>query len=300
MSGITFNWSIIIDGDRRGIDEYLSKVIDPLLIQNCIITTLDKRYGPSFARNVGVKSLDCEFVCWLDADDAIDTENFIVVFNKLRSEGKSFWNKYDLVYTDSYDCDSHLKVISIRKKKFIHDLHCKHKNTELDPLLGVDFVYQMQFVRKETFLSVGGFDEQQILGEDVDLILRLSENSRDVNYFYLPVPVYYYRNNPNGRCNIAWGELRNQMERIYLESSVRQGFSFREYKYIGEFVLSEKHFQYMKGNESFNIKSLYDIYLPVDENNHAITRPYIEAFGPSSFSYGKINCKNSNRKGANL
>ncbi|MBU0577910.1 glycosyltransferase family 2 protein [Patescibacteria group bacterium] len=275
-SGIAFNWSIVIDGDKRDIDELLRQTIEPSLLQNCSITTLDKRYGPSFARNFGVKSLDCEFICWLDADDAINTQSFIVVFNELSSKEKSFCNKYDLVYTDSYDCDLHLKVMSIRKKKFIHDLHCKYKNTEIDPLLGVDFVYQMQFIRKEIFLSIGGFDEQRILGEDVDLILRISEKSRNVNFFHIPIPVYYYRDNIDGRCNIKWEELKYQMERVYLESSRRQNFPFREYRYIGEFGLYKKIFRHIKDNDHFSDNSLYDIYLPIDESNQIIHRPYIK------------------------
>lgn len=279
-SGILFNWGIVIDGDKRDVDDFLRQIIDPLLLPNCSIINLDRHYGPSFARNFGVKSLDCEFVSWLDADDAIDTQNFTIVFNELSSKDGSFWNKYDLVYTDSYDCDLHLNIVSIREKKFIHDLHCKYKNTEIDPLLGVDFVYQMQFIRKKTFLSVGGFNEQLIFGEDVDLILKISEKSRNVNFYYLQVPVYYYRDNPNGRCNIEWEKLKIQMEKVYLDSSQRQGFSFPEYEYIGEFVLFDDFLQYIKNNGSIAAKSLYDIYLPIDENNRIMTRPYIKAFAP--------------------
>ncbi len=275
-SGITFKWSIIIDGDERGIDRFLRQIIDPLLLQNSIITILDKRHGPSFVRNLGANSLDCKFICWLDADDAIDTQNFIAVYKELSLKEKFFWNKYDLVYTDSCDCNIHLKVISIRKKKIIHDLHCKYKNTEIDPLLGVDFVYQMQFIRKETFLSVGGFDEKKIFGEDVDLILRISEKSKKTNFFHLPISTYYYRDNPSGRCNIEWEELKNQMESIYLESSKRQNFSFYKYRYFGEFGLYKNIFRHMNDKEYFYNKSLYDIYLPINENNQTISRPYIK------------------------
>ena len=275
-SGITFQWSIVIDGDFRDIEDFLREIIDPLLLQNCFMTTLDKQYGPSFARNCGVKALDSKLICWLDADDAIDTKNFVVVFKELSSKQDSFWDNYDLVYTDSYDCDLYLNITSIRRKKVINDLHCKYKNTELDPLLGVDFVYQMQFIKKETFLSVGGFDEHLIYGEDVDLILRISEKSRNVNLFHMPISVYCYRDNPYGRCNTRWEELKNRMERVYLKSSKRQNLSFDEYRFMGTFCINENIFENLKGNDNFNHKSLYDIYLPINNSNQIIHRPYIK------------------------
>lgn len=275
-SGITFQWSIVIDGDFRDIEDFLREIIDPLLLQNCFMTTLDKQYGPSFARNCGVKALDSKLICWLDADDAIDTKNFVVVFKELSSKQDSFWDNYDLVYTDSYDCDLYLNITSIRRKKVINDLHCKYKNTELDPLLGVDFVYQMQFIKKETFLSVGGFDEHLIYGEDVDLILRISEKSRNVNLFHMPIPVYCYRDNPYGRSNTRWRELKYQMERIYLKCSKRQNLPFYEYRFMGTFCINENIFENLKGNDNFNHKSLYDIYLPINNSNQIIHRPYIK------------------------
>ena len=275
-SGIIFKWSIVIDGDFRDIEDFLREIIDPLLLQNCFITTLDKQYGPSFARNCGVKALDSKLICWLDADDAIDTKNFVVVFKELSSKQDSFWDNYDLVYTDSYDCDLYLNITSIRRKKVINDLHCKYKNTELDPLLGIDFVYQMQFIKKETFLSVGGFDEHLIYGEDVDLILRISEKSRNVNLFHMPIPVYCYRDNPYGRSNTRWEELKYQMERVYLKSSKRQNLSFDEYRFRGTFCINENIFENLKENDNFNHKSLYDIYLPINNSNQIMHRPYIK------------------------
>jgi len=275
-SGIIFKWSIVIDGDFRDIEDFLRGIIDPLLLQNCFITTLDKQYGPSFARNYGVKALDSKLICWLDADDAIDTKNFLVAFKELSSKQDSFWDNYDIVYTDSYDCDLYLNITSIRIKKLIHDLHYKYKNTELDPLLGIDFVYQMQFIKKETFLSVGGFDEQKIYGEDVDLILRISEKSRNVNFFHMPISVYYYRDNPYGRCNARWEELKHQMERVYLESAKRQNLFFHEYRYIGTFRINENIFRNLKENKNFSHKSLYDIYLPINKSSRIMQRPYIK------------------------
>ncbi len=276
--GITFDWSIIVDGDKRDVDVFLRQIIDPLLLQNTFISTLNKHCGPSFARNYGVKLLDCDFICWLDADDAIDPRNFITILTELNSKDKTFWDNYDLVYTDSYDCDSYLNVISTRKKKFIHNLHCKYKNTVFDPLLGVDFIYQLQFIKKESFSSVGGFNEQKILGEDVDLVLRISEMSKNVNFFHIPIPVYCYRNNPNGRSNVEWRKLKDQMERIYLESSRRQYFPIHGYKYIGEFSLSNGVFQHPICCDNTN-NPLYDIYLPLDETNRVILPLYVKYNG---------------------
>jgi len=275
-SGISFKWSIVIDGDRRHVDVFLKRNIDPLLWPNCAITILDQRYGQSVSRNIGVKALDCEYICWLDADDAIDSPNFLLLIKELSLREEFYWHNYDLIFTDSYDCDSRLTVISVRKKKLINRLHNEHKNTLLDPLLGVDFVYQMQFMKRKTFFSVGGFDEQLMTGEDVDLLLRILEISKNVNFFHIPIPVYYYRDNPNGICNSRWGELKQQMETIYLESSKRQSLSFREYKYIGAFGLYENIFRRIEDKHYWSHNSLYDIYLPVDERNRIIPKPYIK------------------------
>jgi GT2 family glycosyltransferase len=133
----------------------------------------------------------------------------------------------------------------------------------------------MQFIKRDTFLSVGGFNEQLILGEDVDLILRISERSKNINLFHIPIPVYYYRDSPDGRCNSRWEELKYQMERVYLESSKRQNLSFCVYKYIGAFALEENIFRYIKDDGYFSHNSLYDIYLPIDENNKIMPRSYV-------------------------
>lgn len=274
--GIPFKWSIVIDGDKRDVDVLLKQNIDPLLWPYCIITTFYEHRGPSIARNIGVEALDCEYVCWLDADDAIDSRNFFLLINTLTSKGKSYWDNYGLIFTDSYDCDSFLRIISVRKKKFIHSLHSKYKNTSLDPLLGVDFIYQMQFIKRKTFLSMGGFDERLMLGEDLDLILRISEISRKVNFFHIPIPVYYYRNNPNGTCNSRWEELKHKMEVLYLESSKRQNLSLRRFRFTGVFGLYENIFHHIEDKYYFSHKSPYDIYLPIDEGDCIMCRSYIE------------------------
>lgn len=276
--GITFEWSIVIDGDKRDVETFLKQIINPQLLQNCSIESLDKCHGPSFSRNLCVKALDCDFLCWLDADDTIDIRNFKCVINELKLKDKSFWDNYDLVYTDSYDCDSNLTITSIRKKRLIHKLHCKYKNTVFDPLLGIDFVYQMQIIRRKSFLSIGGFNEKQIYGEDVDLILRVSELSKRVNFYHIPLPVYYYRDNPNGRCNTIWEDLMHQMENVYLESSKRQNFSFREFKYSGPYILNKTNFCKLKSEQYLSKKPAYDIYQPFGMNNHLVRRSYIREF----------------------
>ena len=117
----------------------------------------------------------------------------------------------------------------------------------------------MQFIKKETFLSVGGFDEHLIYGEDVDLILRISEKSRNVNLFHMPITVYCYRDNPYGRSNTRWRELKYQMERIYLKCSKRQNLPFYEYRFMGTFCI----------NENFSVRSTQPIrWIPNTEIAH--------------------------------
>jgi glycosyltransferase involved in cell wall biosynthesis len=276
--GVSFQWSIVIDCADRDTHILLKNHIAPSLLPNCNITLLENHRGQSACRNIGVKELDCEYVCWLDADDMLDSRNLSRLVTELSTKEDFYWNNYDLVFTDSYDCDSDISVVAIRKKGFIYGLHKEHKNTLLDPLLGVDFVYQMQFLKRDTFLSLGGFNERLMVGEDVDLVLRLSEISRDINFFHIPIPAYYYRDNPNGICGTRWEELKRAMEAIYLKSAQRQNLPVSEFRFVGAFRLCENMFQYVSYDQKGDV-SLYDVYLNVAENGQIVPRPYIDMPG---------------------
>lgn len=267
---IPIKWSIVIDGDSRKLESLIDNHTESSVKKYITINRLKEKKGLSAARNIGVKECESDYICWLDADDAIDHENFQKVLNILRSR-REFLEHYDLIFTDSYDCDKNLSVKSIRKKELLYSLHYKLKNTVDDPLLGVDFIYQMQLIKRDAFLSIGGFNEKLSIGEDVDLLLRLSEASKKVNFHHLPIPVYYYRDNPTGICNSRWDELKKSMESIYTSSSKRQGYLFNEFRYHGTFSLSN-NMLVQKTNDGV---SLYDVYLPLDSGNQIQKRDYI-------------------------
>lgn len=278
-AGIQFEWSVTADGDKRHLEQTIRRKLLPEMRRFCTVATLDENCGQSKARNIAVRATDCEHVCWLDADDSFDVSNFArIVSGSLLEKAL---DRYDLVFTDSYDCDSRLKTMALRRKGFIHDLHTRFKATADDPLLCVDYVYQPQFLKKSTFLSAGEFDESLRLGEDVEFILKVAGLSREVNFLHVPTPTYLYRDNPNGICRSKWPGLRRQMESIYLQGLKRWRMRPTGVSYAGSYEIRNRRLQPSSG---ISRRPLFDVYLQVRRYGALHKPPYV--CGQSPFFSG--------------
>lgn len=161
---------IINDGStEKGAVQFLNKFTDVdtkvLHIENT---------GVSAARNYAIKHGNGEYILPLDADDCIDElflhETVAILDAMPEIEAVRTGVKY-------FGAINHEEILPIYSRRR-HLLQNLFFNTTL--------------FRKTSFLNVGGYDEQFLIGwEDWDLFLRLIENEEQV--FAIDRPYYFYR-----------------------------------------------------------------------------------------------------------
>lgn len=133
---------------------------------------LDKNYGPSYARNTGIKNATGKYIQFIDDDD-------LITFDKIRAQEKflsenlgtdviigwtqkAIWNDGELPKFD-------------KSKITLPDFD--QVNT-CGQLLGNNGFFQIgsALFKKSALAAINGFDENRWLIEDVDLYLRLLKN----------------------------------------------------------------------------------------------------------------------------
>ena len=177
---------IIVD---NGSTDNTSMVIVELVDRDQRIrgVILDDNQRPAGGRNAGVKAARSDLIAFLDADDEWLPGKLKTQVRLLDSFGD-----YDMVFSDSWIVN---KSVS---QKFSHMAPNKKviSNLTLSPVSDFEktyfvsgpvtrMIYTKSFInmstaliRKEIFLSLGGFDTDRFGTEDIDFWVRLSKNSR--------------------------------------------------------------------------------------------------------------------------
>lgn len=177
---------IIVD---NGSTDNTSMVIVELVDRDQRIrgVRLDDNQRPAGGRNAGVKAARSDLIAFLDADDEWLPGKLKTQVRLLDSFGD-----YDMVFSDSWIVN---KSVS---QKFSHMAPNKKviSNLTLSPVSDFEktyfvsgpvtrMIYTKSFInmstaliRKEIFLSLGGFDTDRFGTEDIDFWVRLSKNSR--------------------------------------------------------------------------------------------------------------------------
>jgi len=127
------------------------------------------------ARNAGVAQSDSEYLAFLDADDQLRPDA-LQQMTEAVSNMTASWCLVDI-------------------------LKCKPEGKEVQHtvipegnlyygILRDDFIRRGMFFRRDSFLSVGMYDEQMKYREDWDLNIRMFE--KGFPYSYIPEPLYLY------------------------------------------------------------------------------------------------------------
>ena len=170
-----------------------------------------------------------EYVLLLDSDDVLHPK----IVEKCI---KAFSDKVELVYTNHVKVSADRKsVIHERDKRVYQRLLAQYKGTLFDPLLHSTFIFHCQVIKRATFLRVGGFRTDLGYGDEVDMHLRLSELSPEVNFALVPESLYYYRDNPSSivRNQYLYTQLIAKIESIIVESAQRRGLDIVSAKRLG-------------------------------------------------------------------
>jgi len=212
--------------------------------------------GLCYARNDAIRMASGEYVLLLDSDDVLHpaiVEKCVQMFS----------DKVELVYTNHVKVSADRRtVIHERDKRVYQRLLAQFKGTLFDPLLHCTFIFHCQVIRRATFLSLGGFRTDLGYGDEVDMHLRLSELSPEVNFALVPETLYYYRDNPYSivRNQHLYTRLIANIESIIVEAAQRRGFDVVRAKRIGRALPTHAAHYVLFDSSGARIKAPYFDY----------------------------------------
>lgn len=203
-----------------------------------------KNSGVSSARNTGIREAKGQFIAFLDADD-IWEENYLEEINNLiikYNECDIFVSAYKIIlpngrinYSETFDTELDNGLI----ESYWETLKYKY-----------EFVWtSAMVVRKSTLNEVSGFNEDEIVGEDLDLISRIAQINKRVAYSS-KVCVEYNRtseNNARNRIKVAYpkayinlleNEMNNSKRTITEISAITSKYNKKMIAYIFTLILN--------------------------------------------------------------
>jgi glycosyltransferase involved in cell wall biosynthesis len=147
------------------------------------ITLLRKEHGgAASARNVAVRAASSEFVAFLDADNI-----FLPEYLEAVGELAAIRPDLDIITTDAQlELDGEIYGRYYRgKAKFIVD-------DQRRGIIHQHFIFANAAFRRESLVSVGGYDET-VLAEDTDLLLRMILGGSRAGLVDEPLAIYRIR-----------------------------------------------------------------------------------------------------------
>lgn len=182
------NWEIIVVNDGS-----TDQTVEILKQYGSRITLLQSPHaGPSMARNIGIQASRGEYLVFLDADDWILPE-------KLARQANFLLTHPDIgvVYSGGYRyrtlADGSEALISLENTDLLNQGLGEQADTLSILLIQNPFPIHCAMCRRETVVSVGGFDAALFGLEDWDLWLRIAPMTA---FAFLPGEVAVYRQLP--------------------------------------------------------------------------------------------------------
>jgi glycosyltransferase involved in cell wall biosynthesis len=198
-----FEFIVVDDGSNDGSAELLER-----------FAANDKRMRVISRKNLGViatrnellRAARCELVAWMDSDD-------ISLPPRIERQLQTFQDNPALVCLGSaaqcIDPDGH----SLNFERY----PLTHEEILNEQQKGGAMRFPTTMMRRDLALRVGGFREPFRIGEDFDLLLRLSEQGRMAN---LPDALYIYRQHIASICSTLgprWPAYRDQILQLAAE-----------------------------------------------------------------------------------
>lgn len=224
-----FNKAEIIVVDDGSSDE--TQEILQSKIQNKEIRYLyQNNSGPSVARNNGARYALGEYLIFLDSDDLLLKSRVEKLLSLLKKEKK----KPDLVYSPWITVDTSRKFLRTPDKKF--------SSIELIPSLlvrGLAHPGACAF-RKDTFWSLGGFNEEIIGVEDWEICQRFALEQK--KFLHLSKPGLIYVKHDHNLSSNYWLMLKMALQVVNI------GFSHKNTKEEAKKILwdTAKTIQYFE------------------------------------------------------
>ena len=143
--------------------------------------------GVSSARNKGILSAKYKYIAFIDADDYWETD-FLETIKDLII-GYPDAGGYGTAYVCKFE-DTVTNIFSVKKRGIVNDFF---KQVYNGPILHASSVC----IKRDTFNSIGYFDERISRGEDYDMWARLA---RESSIAATPAPKVWYRLDAENRA----------------------------------------------------------------------------------------------------
>jgi len=171
------NWELLIIDD--GSTDDTKTVVASYLSDPRINYFFQDNQGQATARNNGLMHSKGQYICFLDSDNLWKPKKLEIQYESMVSN-----NNIDVVYGDGETINESGEVISTANMK-------RYSGNITEQLLRDNFVsFNTAMVRTACIKGIGGFDNSVRFGDDYDLWLRLSAESR---FLYIPEVFEQYR-----------------------------------------------------------------------------------------------------------
>lgn len=153
--------------------------------KNVILIELENNKGVSYARNVGIKKSNGNYIVFVDSDDKISKNTIEILYKEIQNDNFDIvFSNYAIVYSDGKMTENK-NDNSIKYKNFLDFISY---NNHWGPV--------NKLIKKEQIKEL--FDENISIGEDV---LFLNQNFKNCKYKYIDNITYYYYMNDNSTMN---------------------------------------------------------------------------------------------------
>jgi GT2 family glycosyltransferase len=177
--------------------------------------------GVTRATNFGLRAARYPYVTFLDHDDYLEPDAVWQLIRAARATGA------DLLYGDEALTDEHLQgILEFRlRPAFSHDYYLSHPY----------FVHPI-CVRTELARRIGGWDESLAISADVDFVLRVLEQARQVAH--VPAVLYRWRTHDSSAgharqaqvMDATRGALQRHLDRLGRGGRVSDGPWFNQFR----------------------------------------------------------------------
>jgi len=190
---------VVNDGSTDNTREILNRYESEIIVIN------QTNHGFVWSKNKGIKHSVGKYIIYVDADDYIDNDLFILTTDLLEKH-----KEYDCIYTDRYEVrrDRNDRVI-VGKNNIFNMIAC-----------GLLF-------RKSIFDEIGLFDDSLLFGDDYDFMIRFFKNN--LSAYYLQKPLYYYVKHDSNMTvqKQCWKDGWNQLLEKWGKDEMRKWFDIQ-------------------------------------------------------------------------
>jgi glycosyltransferase involved in cell wall biosynthesis len=162
------DWELVIADD--GSAEETARCLDALRDRRITVLRLPHSGNPSKVRNAAIRRAQGEYLALLDSDDLWAPTKLETQLATMRASSGCRWS-----YTATADIDATGRLVEIAGRAPWRPF----SGNIADALISIHALVSTSSVMAERSLveEVGGFDEQQLFGEDYDLFIRLALRS---------------------------------------------------------------------------------------------------------------------------